>query len=213
MQISPNLDIQKQIEINAWIDVAGIRNETYNNLVVKCTHPDQACAWQNTIRIDGLAIRGGYTSDEGNQVVGALSGYVYTDDGGFNEIVTTQAVPLNQWINVEFTRTSTGMHLYINGKEQSVNVIHGVQDPLGNIMNGTEYYFGHDSYVTMQDVQIVDLDPPQAAQGTFDIGPNVLTAVIAVSVIFAVAWVLRRVIQLWLIRPALNSPKQAAKVG
>jgi hypothetical protein len=203
MPISTNLDIQEQIDISAWVNVSQVKDVAYNNVVVKCTHPDQACAWQNTIRIDGLAIRGTYLSDEVDQVVGAISGFVYTDSGGFNEIVTTEPVSLNEWVNVEFTRTSTGMHLYINGYEQSVNVIHGVQNPQGQIMNGTEYYIGHDALATIQNVQITDLAPPEVVESAFDIGPNIMIAAIAVALILAIAWVLRRAIQLWLIRPKL----------
>ena len=198
--ISPKLDIQKYIEVEAWISVPGYKNATYNNIVVKCTHPDQAAIWQNTIRVLGLALRAGVPEEA--VVEGTLSGFVLTDTGGFNEIVTTQPVPLNQWINVEFTRTSTGMHLYVNGYEQSVNVIHGVQNPQGNIVNGTEYYFGHDGLATIDNVHIVDLDP-SVSEAAFDIGPNIMIAIIVVSMIFAVAWLLRRLIQLWLIRPKL----------
>ena len=95
------------------------------------------------------------------------------------------------------------MHLYINGYEQSVDVIHGVQNPQGNIINGTEYYFGHDGLATIEDVSINDLSPPQVSDASFDIGPNIMVVIIVVSVIFAVAWLLRRMIQLWLIRPKL----------
>ena len=201
--ISPNLDVQKYIQVDAWINVPGYKNATYNNIVVKCNHPDQACAWQNTTRVLGLALRAG-TPENGEQYVqGALSGFVLTDSGGFNEIVTKEPVPLNQWVDVEFTRTSTGMHLYINGYEQSVNVIEGVQNPQGNIVNGTEYYLGHDGLATIDDVRITDLSPPDITENAFDIGPNVMIAVIVVSVIFAVAWLLRRAIQLWLIRPKI----------
>ncbi|MGA2681567.1 MAG: LamG-like jellyroll fold domain-containing protein [Candidatus Bathyarchaeia archaeon] len=199
--VSPNLDIQKYVDISAWINVPGYKNATYNNILVKCNHPDQACAWQNTTRILGLAIRAGIP--ENDIVQGALSGFVLTDSGGFNEIVTTQPVPLNQWVEVEFTRDSTGMHLYLNGYEQSVNVVQGVQNPQGNITNGTEYYIGHDGFATIQDVRIIDLDPPQIAEAAFDIGSNIMILTIVVAVIVAVAWVLRRVIQLWLIRPKL----------
>jgi hypothetical protein len=203
MPISPNLDIQEQVRINAWINVSGVKGAAaYNNIIVKCTHPDQACTWQNTQRINGLSIRGSYLQDEGNQVFGALSGYIWTDSEGYNEIVTTQPVPLNEWVSVEFTRTSTGMHLYINGHEQSVNVIHGVQNPQGAIVNGTEYYIGHDALAAIQEVQIEDLTPA-VAEASFDVGPNIMIVVIAVALILAVAWVLRRLIQLWLIRPRL----------
>ena len=201
--ISPNLDVQKQVEIQAWINVPGFKDVTYNNIVVKCNHPDQACAWQNTTRVLGIAIRAGTPENGVQYVEGALSGYVFTDAGGFNEIVTTQPVPLNQWINVEFTRTSTGMHLYINGVEQGVNVIHGVQNPQGNILNGTEIYFGHDGLAAIDDVRIIDLDPSKVSEASFDVGPNIMIIAIVVSVIFALAWLLRRVIQLWLIRPKL----------
>jgi len=191
------------VQIDVWINVPGYKDATYNNIVVKCNHPDQAAAWQNTIRILGLAIRAG-THENGEQYVqGALSGFVLTDTGGYNEIVTNDPVPLNQWVNVEFTRTSSGMHLYVDGYEQSVNVIHGVENPQGNIVNGTEYYFRHDGLATVDDVRINDLSPPKVEENAFDIGPNVMVAVIVVSVIFAVVWLLRRAIQLWLIRPKI----------
>jgi hypothetical protein len=201
--ISPNLDVQKYIQVEAWINVPGFKNATYNNIVVKCTHLDQACAWQNATRVLGLTLRAGTPATGEQYVEGALSGFVLTDSGGFNEIVTKDAVPLNQWINVEFSRTSTGMHLYINGAEQSVNVIQGSQNPQGNIVNGTEYYFGHDGLATIDDVRITDLAPADVKEDAFDVGPNIMVAVIVVSVIFAVAWLLRRAIQLWLIRPKI----------
>jgi hypothetical protein len=201
--ISQNLDVQKHVQLSAWIYVSSLKDADYNNIVVKCTHPDQDCDWRNTIRILGLAIRAG-TPEKGEQYVeGALSGCVLTDNGGFNEIVTTQAVPFNQWVNVEFRRDTTGMHLYINGKEQATNVIHGVQNPSGNILNGTEYYFGHDSFTTIDNVKITDLSPSNIAESTFDIGPNIMIAIVAVALIFAIAWLLRRAIQLWIIRPKI----------
>ena len=201
MKISPNLDIQKYVTIKSWVNIPGFKDATYNNIVVKCNHPDQAAAWQNTTRVLGLATRAG-TEEGVNYVEGVLSGFVWTDSGGYNEIVTRDPVPLNQWINVEFSRTATGMHLYINGNEQAVNVIHGVQNPAGNILEGTEYYFGHDGLATIDDVRITDLSPV-VDESAFDIGTNVMVVIIVVSVIFAVAWLLRRAIQLWLIRPKI----------
>jgi hypothetical protein len=199
--ISPNLDIQKYVDVTAWINVPGYKNATYNNILVKANHPDQAAAWQNTTRVLGLAIRAGDPVSGENYVQGALSGFVLTDSGGFNEIVTTQPVPLNQWVQVEFTRTSTGMHLYINGYGQSVYVLHGVENPQGNIVNGTEYYVGHDGLASIQDVTLTDLSPPKVVEAVFDIGSNMMIVIIVVSVVFAIAWLLRRLIQLWLIRP------------
>ena len=115
-------------------------------------------------------------------------------------------VPLNEWIHVAFTRSlTTGMHLYVNGVEQSVKTIYGTQNPTGSIINGTEVYFGHDAEVTMDEVRISNLAPEsQTVAAQIDIGPNLLVAVIVVSLIFAVAWLLRRAIQMWIIR--LRSP-------
>jgi hypothetical protein len=197
--ISTNLDIQKYFTIDAWIYVPGYTNATYNNIVVKCNHPDQAADWQNTERILGLAIRAGTPENGEDYTQGALSGFLMTESGGFNEIVTTEPIPLNTWIEVEFTRTISGMHLYINNKEQAVEVLEGTQNPTGNILEGTEYYFGHDSIATIDNIKITDLDP--YSENSFDIGPNIMIVIIVVSLIFAVAWLLRRAIQLWIIRP------------
>ena len=91
------------------------------------------------------------------------------------------------------------MHLYINDKEQTVQVLQGTQNPTGNILNGTEYYFGHDSLATIDSIKITDL--AQEAENSFDIGPNMVIVIIVVSLVFAVAWLLRRTIQLWIIKP------------
>jgi hypothetical protein len=197
--ISTNLDIQQYFTINAWINVPGYKNATYNNIVVKCNHPDQACAWQNTTRVLGLALRAGTPDNSEEYGEGALSGFLMTETGGFNEIVTTQPIPLNTWIEVQFTRTASGMHLYINNQEQTIKVLQGTQNPTGNILNGTEYYFGHDSYASIDNVKITDLAPD--IENSFDIGPNLMIVVIVVALIFAVAWLLRRTVQLWIIRP------------
>jgi hypothetical protein len=197
--ISGNLDIQKYFTIDAWVNVPGFKNATYNNIVVKCNHPDQAAAWQNTTRVLGLAMRAG-TPDNGEQYVeGALSGFVMTETGGVNEIVTTQTIPLNTWIEVQFTRDITGLHLYINNQEQATKVLSGNQNPTGNILNGTEYYFGHDSFASIDNIKITDL--AQNIENAIEIGPNLMIVIIVVSLIFAVAWLLRRGIQLWIIKP------------
>ena len=199
--ISLSLDVQKEIKIEAWIKVQGFKNVTYGNIVVKCTHPDPS--WQNTTRICGLDVKAGLPQNGYAVPAGALSGFVLTDSGGFNEIVTTEpVVPLNEWIHVAFTRTlSTGMHLYVNGAEQAVKTIYGTQNPTGAIINGTEVYFGHDAEVTIDEVRISDLAPESATvKAQIDIGPNLLVAVIVVAVVFAVAWFLRRAIQMWVIR-------------
>ncbi len=199
--ISTNLDIQEYFTIDAWINVPGYKDATYNNIVIKCDHPDQACAWQNTTRVLGLALRAGAPSNGEEYVEGALSGFVMTETGGFNEIVTTQPIQLNEWINVQFTRTATGMHLYINNQEQTVKVLSGTQNPSGNILQGTEYYFGHDSLASIDKIKITDL--AQNIENSFDIGPNMVIVIVVVSIVFAVAWLLRRGIQLWIIKPKI----------
>lgn len=198
--ISTSLDIQKEIKIEAWIKVRDFKNVTYNNIVVKCSRTDAST--ENVTRIYGIAVKAGLPQNGYAVPVGAISGYVYTDVGGFNEIVTTEpVVPLNEWIHVAFKRDlATGMHLYVNGVEQSVKAIYGRQNPAGKIINGTEVYFGHDAVVTIDEIQISDLAlEPKTVTAQVDIGPNLLIAVIAVSIIFAVAWILRRAIQMWMI--------------
>jgi len=199
--ISTSLDVPKEIKIEAWINVHAFKNVTYNNILVKCTRND--ASWQNVTRIYGLAVKAGLAQNGYTVPAGALSGYVLTDTEGFSEIVTTEpVVPLNEWIHVAFTRSlATGMHIYVNGVEQNVKAIYGTQNPTGSIINGTELYFGHDAEVTIDEVRISNLAPEsQAVLSQIDIGPNLLVAVIVVAVIFATAWLLRRAIQMWVIR-------------
>ena len=199
--VSTSLDIQKEIKIEAWINVQGFKNVTYNNIVVKCTRTDASS--ENVTRIYGIAVKAGLPQNGYAVAAGALSGYVFTDTGGFNEIVTTEpVVPLNEWIHVTFKRDlATGMHLYVNGVEQTVKAIYGTQNPTGSMINGTELYFGHDAMVTMDEVRINDLAlESQTVTAQIDIGPNLLAAIIAVALIFATAWLLRRAIQMWTIR-------------
>jgi hypothetical protein len=200
--VSTNLNIESQIKMGAWINVQSIKTEgntEYNQIIVKCTRT--AVDWNTVDKVVGLAVKSAQTGVDTSATKGYLCGFIRTDTGGYNEIVTTsQVINLNQWIHVEFTRTATGMHLYINGAEQAVKAVQGVQNPNGLIMDGTEIYFGHDARLTMDEVEMVDLAPALASAAQIDIGTNVLIAIIVVSTIFAVAWLLRRVVQLWIIR-------------
>jgi hypothetical protein len=192
--VSTNLDIQKELKIEAWINVKAFTNASYNNIVVKVTRTGPEV--EDVTRVFGLAVK---PSPEQNEK-GVLSGCVFTDSSGFNEILTTEPiVSLNQWINVAFTRTSTGMHLYVNGEEQTVKTIEGVQNPMGSIINGTEVYIGHDSEVIIDEVKISDLAPEEVLSAQIDIGNNTLIAIIIAVVVFATAWVLRKFIQTWVI--------------
>ena len=199
--LSTSLDIPKEIKIEAWINLQGFKNVTYGNIVTKCTRYD--ASWENVTRVYGIAVKAGIPENGYAVPRGALSGYVFTDKGGFNEIITRETViPLNEWIHVAFTRSpTTGMHLYVNGYEKGIKAIYGVQNPIGSIINGTEVYFGHDAQVIIDEVRISNLAPEaQTLSAQIDIGPNMLIAVIVVAVVFAVAWLLRRAIQMWMIR-------------
>jgi hypothetical protein len=193
--VSSNLDIQKELKVEAWINVQAFTNASYNNIVVKCTRTGPEI--EDATRVFGLAVKPSQELER----AGVLSGCVFTDSSGFNEILTTEPViHLNQWINVAFTRTSTGMHLYVNGEEQNVKAIEGVQNPSGSIINGTEVYIGHDSEVIIDEVKISDLAPEkQVVSSQIDIGNNLLIAIIIAVVAFATAWVLRKAIQMWVI--------------
>ena len=192
--ISPNLDIQKELKIEVWINVKEFTDATYNNIVVKVTRTGPEI--EDVTRVFGLAVKPSPEQDG----KGVLSGCVFTDSSGFNEILTIEpVVSLNQWMNVAFTRTSTGMHLYVNGEEQNVKAIEGVQNPVGSIINGTEVYIGHDSEVIIDEVKISDLDPEEVLSAQIDIGNNTLIAIVVAVVVFATAWVLRKLIQTWVI--------------
>ena len=192
--ISPNLDIQKELEIEAWINVKEFTDATYNNIVVKVTRTGPEI--EDVTRVFGLAVKPSSEKDG----KGFLSGCVFTDSNGFNEILTAEpVVSLNQWMNVAFKRTSTGMHLYVNGEEQNVKAIEGIQNPLGSIINGTEVYIGHDSEVIVDEVKITDLTLEEALAAQIDIGNNTLIAIVVAVVVFATAWVLRKFIQTWVI--------------
>ena len=157
VRVSPNLDPPAEITIEAWINVKAFKNVTYNNIVVKCTR--NGPQWQNATRIFGLAVKAGLPENDILVPKGALGGFVFTDTGGFNEIVTTKPViSLNQWIQVAFTRSlTTGMHIYVNGAEKNVRAVYGVQNPTGSIRNGTELCVGHDSYMDIDEVRISNL--------------------------------------------------------
>jgi nitrous oxidase accessory protein len=149
---SPNLNVQRELTIDAWVKVQEYKNVTYNNIVVECMRtPDKY-----PTRIMGFAINGEPPQNSSSPPLGALRGFFLDDKGVFNEVVTTEvAVPLNQWIHVVFVRSlSNGMHIYTNGAEKNVEVTSGVQNPTGQIAKGTEFYIGHDSISTLDEVSI-----------------------------------------------------------
>ncbi len=199
----PSLYSPKEITIEAWIYVNAFKNVTYNNILVICY--SAGLEWETTTRVCGIAL----TPNSAGK--GFLRGYVYTDREHFNEIVTTESVILlHQWVHVALIRSSvTGMHLYLNGEEVKTTVTSGVRNPKGNMIMGTEIYFGHDAEIIIDEPRMCDvaLEPsnffisraPELAVShtKIDIGPNLMTAIIVAAVAFALAWLLRRVIQTW----------------
>lgn len=150
---SPSLDVSQEVTIDVWAKVTGYENTTFNNFLVYCTrtldkYPE---------RVYGLAVNGMSPENATSGPQGALCGYVYTDTG-YNEIVTLQpAISLNQWTHVVFTRSlSTGMHIYVNGVEQSARVTYGAQNPTGSIKKGTELNIGHDYIGLIDELRISD---------------------------------------------------------
>ena len=150
--VTPELEITGDITIDAWVNVQQFKNITYNNILVEAIRDTASLP----TRVVGLAING--LSAKNNSIVpqGALIGYVYIQNGGFNEIATIEPVmKLNQWTHVVFTRSqTTGMHIYVDGKKQNVTVTAGTANPTGSIRRENEIYIGHDSITIIDDVSI-----------------------------------------------------------
>ena len=74
---------------------------------------------------------------------------------GFNEIDSKESLPFNTWVHLVFVRsTTTGMHLYVNEKEQAITVVAGTANPKGPIQKPTDIYIGHDSITQIDQLQI-----------------------------------------------------------
>ncbi len=150
---SPTLNIQNEITVDAWINVQQYKeNVSYNNIFIECMRtPDKY-----PTRILGFSINGQVPDDSNTLPLGALRGYFLDDKSMFNEIATSDyVVPLNQWVHVVFTRSLTsGMHIYVNGEEKSVQVMSGSQNPTGCVAGGSEFYIGHDALCTIDELSI-----------------------------------------------------------
>ncbi len=149
---SPTLDISGEVTIEAWVNVQEYKGVEYENIMVEAMRtPDKY-----PTRIMGFAINGVSPENATSPQLGALRGFLLDESGVFNEIVTTQpVVSLNKWLHVLFVRSlDDGMHIYVDGVEQEVTVTSGVRNPVGNIALGTEFYIGHDSISTIDEVSI-----------------------------------------------------------
>jgi parallel beta-helix repeat protein len=180
---SPSLEIREEITIDAWVCFKEFKNVAYSNIVIQALRE----AIEYPHRIVGLAVNGIEPENSTGPAVGALRGYVVTEEG-FNEIVTTESViPLNEWTHVVFTRSLTsGMHLYVDGEEKEVMVTEGKQNPTGTINRSAVLYIGHDSNTLIDEVSISNtakqnIETAMWMQGWFwaTVAVGVLIAVIA----------------------------------
>ena len=154
---SPSLETLSEVTIDVWINVQAIKNAGYNNIFVESERSTAAYP----TRTLGLAVNGETPQNATSPPEGALRAYVFTKNGGLNEIDTKDPVPLNKWIHVVFTRSLTsGMHIYIDGQEKQVDVAAGVANPVGSIEPPNEIYIGHDSIQSIDELQISNMVEP-----------------------------------------------------
>jgi parallel beta-helix repeat protein len=147
---SPSLETPEEVTIDAWVNVQAIKGVPYDNIFIEAVRTTATLP----TRTLGLAVNGQTPENASSPPLGALRGYVATSSG-LNEIDTKVALPLDTWVHVVFTRsTTTGMHIYVNGVEQAVTVAAGTANPKGSILNPTDIYIGHDSKTEIEDLQI-----------------------------------------------------------
>jgi parallel beta-helix repeat protein len=139
------------VTIDAWVNIQALKSGVvYNNIFIEAVRTTASLP----TRTLGLAVNGQTPENASSPPLAALRGYVLTASG-LNEIDTKTALPLNTWVHVVFTRsTTTGMHIYVNGVEQAVTVAAGTADPTGPIQNPTDIYIGHDSKTEIEDLKI-----------------------------------------------------------
>ena len=148
---SSTLNIKSEFTIDAWVKVQEYKEVAYNNIFVECVRTTETYP----TRIWGFAINGVTPENSQSPVLGALRGFFQDDKGVFNEIDTTQPIPLNQWVHVQFIRTLTnGMQIYVDGSQQNVIVLSGAQNQSSSIASGTECYVGHDSISTIDELSV-----------------------------------------------------------
>jgi nitrous oxidase accessory protein len=148
---TPTLDIRGEFTVSAWINYPQYKDVEYNLVITECLRGQSGYP----TRIWGLAVNGVAPTNSEQPVLGALRGFFLDDKGVLNEIDTTTPINIDEWTQVTFTRSYvTGMHLYINGTEAAVQVTSGVQNSTGIVAYGSEYYIGHDSFSTIDDLAI-----------------------------------------------------------
>ena len=154
---SSTLETPNEVTVDAWVNVPSIKNVSYNNILIEAVRTPTTVY---PIRTLGVAVNGEAPSNTSSPPLGALRAYVATSSG-FNEIDTKQALPYNTWVHVVFIRsTTTGMHIYVDGKEQAVTVAAGTANPTGPIQKPTDIYIGHDSMTEIDQLQISNTAEP-----------------------------------------------------
>jgi parallel beta-helix repeat protein len=151
VQPSKSLETTKEVTIDVWINVQSLKeNVAYNNIIVECVRTSAALP----TRILGIAINGEAPQNSSSPILGAIRAYVLTDCG-FNEIATTIPVEEKTWVNIVFTRSlDTGLHIYVDGNEQPVQIVSGIQNPSGTALQQNEIYIGHDSNIQIDELKI-----------------------------------------------------------
>lgn len=183
--ILPHLEIPMETTIDVWINVQQFKNVKYNNIIVECVRT-RASLPERTF---GLAVNGKSLDETVGIPQGALLAFVSTETGGLNEIATIEpVVALNQWMHVVFTRSlSNGMHIYVNGEEQSIRVISGDQNPKGPIKRETELYIGHDAVCLIDELSLYNM----ALEPTNDQLPWIQWAIFLVIIAGAIFFYLK----------------------
>jgi parallel beta-helix repeat protein len=154
VQPSPSIETPNDVTVDVWVNVPEIKQVPYNNILIEALRTTAALP----TRTFGVAINGETPSNDSSPPQGALRAYVMTPSG-FNEIDTKEALPFNTWVHVVFVRSmATGMHIYVNDKEQAVTVTAGIANPVGPIQNPTDIYIGHDSMTEIDQLQISNTD-------------------------------------------------------
>jgi len=148
---SKSLETPDEVTIEAWVNVQSLKeNVAYNNIIVECVRSSAALP----TRTLGLAVNGETPQNSSSPIVGAIRAYVLTSSG-FNEIATTNPIAENTWVHVAFTRSLIdGMHIYIDGKDQPVQIVSGTQNPQGATLKQNEIYIGHDSITQIDELKI-----------------------------------------------------------
>ncbi len=151
VQPSPSLETPNGVTVDVWVNVPEIKaGVAYNNILIEAVRSTAPLP----PRTFGVAINGEAPSNASSPPIGVLRAYVMTPSG-FNEIDTKEPIPFNTWVHVVFVRsTTTGMHIYVDGKEQVVTVVAGTTNPTGPIQKPTDIYIGHDSITEIDQLQI-----------------------------------------------------------